>query len=122
MLQAESLHKTLIALIKLDVRVELLRDEDVEEIMDGLPGQALDRLQGQQVVKQECLGVSQAGHDAPLGLLPGLARVLHGEGAQEVDHDQISVFAPPAGQENLVQESVQHLALFYRHQKMTKLS
>ena len=111
MLQAESLHKTLIALIKLDVGLKLLRHEDVKEIMDGLPGQTLDRLQGQQVVKQECLGVSQAGHDAPLGLLPGLARILHGEGAQELHHHLTRLLAPPGGQEHLVQEPVQLLEL-----------
>ena len=79
--------------------------------MDGLPSQALDRLQGQQVVKQECLGVSQAGHNAPLSLLPGLARVLHGEGAQELHHHLASLLTPSCGQEHLVQEPVQLLEL-----------
>ena len=78
-----------------------------------------DWYQGQKIIKQK---ESLIVHNKPLSVVPGLAGVLNGEGAQEVDHDHISIFAPAAGQENLVQESVQHLPLFYRHQKMTKLS
>ena len=78
------------------------------------PSQALYEVQGQQV-KQEGVEFRQAGHDAPLGLLLRLAHVLHIEGAQELDHHLARLLAPPGGQEDLVQESVQLLQLLPEH-------
>ena len=73
------------------------------------------------MIKEEGVGVRQAGHDTPLGLLPGLAGVLHGEGAQEVDHHLASLLAPATGQQDLVQEPVQPLVLLRVQRRLTLL-
>ena len=59
--------------------------------------------------KQESVGIHQTGHNTP-----GLTEVLHGQDAQEPDHHLglDSLLTPAAGQEDLVQESVQPLILF----------
>ena len=73
------------------------------------------------MVKQEGVGISQAGSDAPLGLLSGLRGVLHGEGAEELHHDQAGLLAPSSCQEDLVQQSVKFLELFSGEWRLTLL-
>ena len=55
--------------------------------MNELPLQELDGLQLEEVVEQEGLRVGERGHDAPLGLLARLRRVLRRVGPQQHDHD-----------------------------------
>ena len=49
--------------------------------------QELDRLELQEMIEEEGLGVGQGGRDAALSLLAGLAGVLGRVGPQQHDHD-----------------------------------
>ena len=79
--------------------------------MDELALQTLDRLQSEEMVIEEGVGVSKAGHNTPLGLILAHAGVLLGEGAEELHHHLAGLLAVAAGQEHLVQQTVELLPL-----------
>ena len=73
--------------VKLLVGVQLFGDEDLEEVVDELALEGLDRLELEEVIEEEGVRVGQRGHDATLSLFASLTRVLRRVRAQKLDHD-----------------------------------
>ena len=74
-------------LVELLIGVQLFGDEDLEEIVNEFSLERLDRLELEEMVEEECLGIGQRRDDAPLSLLASLAGVLRRVRAKKFDHD-----------------------------------
>ena len=88
MLESQSSgHKFLIIFVELLIGLQLFGDEDLEEVVDELALEGLDRLELEEVIEEEGVRVGQRGHDATLSLFARLTRVLRRVGAEQLDHD-----------------------------------
>ncbi len=57
MLEAQPVDELLVAIVEAEICLQLLAYKDSKQVVDPLPLQELDRLQLQQVVQQERVGV-----------------------------------------------------------------
>merc|ERR1719337_443596 len=118
MLEAEPSHKVLVRLKELNVSFKLLKHKDFQQIVDELTLKELHRFQVEKMIKEEGVGVSEAGHDAPLCFLFSLTCILSGVGAEQVHHHLAGLVCPAVCEKHLVQQPVQSLPLFDRQRRL----